>query len=317
MQYLPFKISTSLCLDHLRLPRTEFGLLARSCIPTLSKDIYDVIYSLTRGHAPLARFTMEFLHENFEHGITDTALLIRSLASHYYIYNARVLSGLACIIFYDTHQDDIEFLRNVLYECDEYSIFTIKPPINPYIAAKFIRLGTITPTSDHRLQFTAPLYRIVLTEYVSKPIPLSQWPSFFKKLSGYGKSSERGSRRHEREWQMKWYKATRAIIPDVLNCSFHADLREVFGVQGMLNFHLNGSWCWGFELIRNGYMAEEYYEKMIADGKTLKEWAILDSRHEPVIDPQPGFWYIIYTDNCSKLTVQCKNKDNRILTLLS
>lgn len=128
-------------------------------------------------------------------------------------------------------QDDIQFLRKALNAMDRQSTFPVEgyDKITKQIVIDFKRSGLVTQAVSGRLQFAAPLARIILGQCLfTAPVSLSKLPKaddFVKFLTlsisrmrlselKMSLSKSRNERNlFERAWQMKWYRAASMAVP--------------------------------------------------------------------------------------------------------
>ena len=122
-------------------------------------------------------------------------------------------------------------------------------------------------------------------------------PSILAKSLGRGVNS----RLLERSWQMAWYQAATSTSP--CGSTISPDVGSVVGSVGFLDFYVNGSYCGGVELLREGSQMKEHAKRFVRGGQyeeiPLQEWAIVDFRHhsKAVRELRSNFWYVLYSED--------------------
>jgi hypothetical protein len=113
-----------------------------------------------------------------------------------------------------------------------------------------------------RIRLAAPLFRgILIQRFYSSPRPMYSVRNFddFIKQAICGmdpavltKSLCRGADTpvYERHWQMEFYRAATSLLSSEHTIS--PDVGAVFGLNGFLDFYVDGGLKWGIELLREG-----------------------------------------------------------------
>ncbi|RIB30187.1 hypothetical protein C2G38_2136492 [Gigaspora rosea] len=347
-----FNDNDTLSLKALLLTKEEFKLLVENYVQirilggslmfNIPEAIADAIFCLTNGHPGLCRFILDSLHARYKNGAL-TVEMLRYLASPNLTYN--VATGSRAFYWIDNWNptsEEAEFIRNKLLINRDESSFSVGH--ESYLVAKnLVRIGLFTMDSG-RVQFTAPIIRIVLChrlftssnlklyttdfdEFLIRSIERMR-PSKLSNLLGRGwsencKTVQTGAKSDscffERSWQMEWYHSATSVVP--MNTLISADVGPVFGSAGFLDFYVNGEFCWGIELIREGDRLKEHAELFEKDGEyteiPLKKWAIIDFRHHTrqVNELKSNFWYVFYTDNYEQVTIKRQGHKDVLLVL--
>ena len=98
-------------------------------------------------------------------------------------------------------------------------------------------------------------------------------------------------------WQNEWYRSAVSVVPFGTSISANVGYVTIILTEGM-------------ELTREGNRLVEHAKRFYKNGKyeniPLKEWAILDFRHhsKTVKQLKPKFWYILYSDDYSHVTIK-------------
>ncbi|CAG8592147.1 4995_t:CDS:2, partial [Acaulospora colombiana] len=230
--------------------------------------------------------------------------------------------------------EESEFIRKKLLH--QIGIpFSADYASNP-VTNKFVKMGLFsTFDSDERIQFSAPITRVILSHYLFtapvnfKSLPARTFDEFLvrtiermspSKLSeSIGKGYGDNSHLYERSWQMEWYRTATTVVPE--GTSISADVGAVFGSVGFLDFYVNGKLCWGIELTREGNSLKVHAERFEQGGKyadiPLKDWAIIDFRHhtKQVRELKQNFWYVLYDDNYKCVIIKRRDQDDKVLAL--
>jgi hypothetical protein len=142
-------------------------------------------------------------------------------------------------------------------------------------------------------------------------------PSILRQSLGRGSGSQ--SHLHEVTWQMEWYRTAVTAAP--IGAAVSPNVGATFGAEGFLDFYVDGGLCWGFEMLREGNRMAEHARRFEVDGRynaiPLKEWAVIDFRHElkRVSSLRDHFWYALYTDDYTHVTIQRRGHDDVVLPL--
>lgn len=127
------------------------------------------------------------------------------------------------------------------------------------------------------------------------------------------------SRLYEVGWQNEWYRLAVSVV--LLGASISANVGYVFGSDGYLDYYINGEICWGIELTWEGNHLAEHANQFYENGKykdiPLKEWIILDFWHnsKTVNELKQNFWYILYSDDYSSVTINRCGYEDKICYL--
>ncbi|CAG8648725.1 10516_t:CDS:10, partial [Ambispora leptoticha] len=307
----PIEFSATLGLDDLRMTRDEYDQLVTKFIEAsvfpilIPSKVCDAIFSATHGHAGIIRRMLDFLGGQYRRGLRRQNEMLRYLVSPGFrnaIENTRAFNWLR---EWKPAREEVLFLRQALYEMDFESTFpeNAADTTTVDIITRFKRSGLVThsgPPDSGRLQFGAPLMRIVIAQRLfSMPLSLRNQPrmSDFNDFllctiermrpSILRRSLSRGNgdsaRLLERSWQMEWYRAATTAVPYGVIIS--PDVGHVFG---------------------NGQYANI----------PLKAWAVVDFRHiSKVLNPAANIWYAMYNEDFNVITIRRQGKSDVILEL--
>jgi hypothetical protein len=120
---------------------------------------------------------------------------------------------------------------------------------------------------------------------------------------------------------MEWYRTAMTAAP--IGAAISPNVGATFGVEGFLDFYVDRDrdLCWGFEMSIEGDRMAEHARRFENNGRynaiPLKEWAIVDFRHESkrVSSFRDHFWYALYTDDYTHVTIQRDGHDDVVLSL--
>ncbi|CAG8518293.1 3254_t:CDS:2 [Funneliformis caledonium] len=339
-----FGDSHSLSLKDLLLTRNELKNLVMnySQIRAISGSpkfkipevIENAIFRLTNGHAGLCRIILDSLHNHFKNGPLALEML-RHLAStnlKNYLYSES--RALCWIANWDMSANDSELIRDMIYTTRNgiTSNFEFENPI----IKNFLKIGLLVKdVNSTQPKFTAPILLIILSHHMIdsnlkslQRDPTSQdFNEFLIRsiermsqhilLESYGRGVN--SRLYEAGWQNEWYRSAVSVVP--IGTSISANVGYVFGSDGYLDYYVNGEICWGIELTREGNRLAEHANRFYENGKykniPLKEWIILDFRHnsKTINELKQNFWYILYSDDYSSVTIKRYGYEDKICYL--
>ena len=342
----PLDFPSTLGLDDLRLLRPEFDQVVNSFIDLQEPDLNfsiplaarDAIFRATGGHAGLIRRTLKLLRDFYRDNRCPEAHMLNFLASSDYRNSIKSVRAFAWADRWEMTAYDEKFLRSAFYSCDSASTFRVDLDDRGFAesVAKFVRSGLVTHAGNNRMQFAAPLMRIVLGQRLftaqltitDKPRDTDFYaflrlsiqrmrPSVLRKSMSHGSGADAAL--YERMWQMEWYRAASSAVPE--NVTISPDVGPVFGSSGFLDFYVNGAYQWGVELSREGQKMKDHAKRFAEHGAytdiPLKQWAIIDFRHrtKTVSSFLPNFWHALYTDDFRTITLRCKDQEDIVLTL--
>lgn len=336
----PIQFTDALGLQCLRLTDSEFRRLVEIFVDrrhdsgndrfNIPESISSAIFTFSSGHAGLCRFTLSKIYTIFRNGGMPADML-RYLASSEYLAAIKTTRAFRWVHNWNPTDEQASFLRNVLYQCDSKSSFNVDiwdPNARPFFKSG---LFTTVLTQD-QAQFAAPIMQIVLChrlfaasggpkqmtfeEFLLRTIERMR-PSILRQSLGRGSGSL--SHLHEVTWQMEWYRTAVTAAP--IGAAVSPNVGATFGAEGFLDFYVDGDRCWGFEMLREGNRMAEHARRFENDGRynaiPLKEWAIIDFRHESkrVSSCRDHFWYALYTDDYTHVTIQRHGHDDVVLPL--
>lgn len=342
----PIEFRHSLGLNDLLLGWEEINQLTKNFVQLhmvqgshlfkVPDSIQKAMLNLTGGHPGLCRLILSSLRSHFrDYNDASVVNMLRYLASSELRNSITDYSrAFYWICDWKPNDEEAEFIRNILLCIQAKVPFNIDYNSNP-ICKSFIKSGVFAIV-DEKIQFTAPIMRIILchrlfTCPVSSRTPMSNSTSFENflyqtiermspsKLSkSLGRSSN--SRLYERGWQMEWYRSATTIVP--IDASVSADVGPVFEESaGFLDFYVNKELCWGVELIREGDRLLDHAQRFEKDGDyeniPLKDWVIMDFRHhtKQVRGFKQNFWYVLYEDDYKSVTIKRIGQENKVLAL--
>ncbi|CAG8566911.1 9009_t:CDS:2 [Ambispora leptoticha] len=343
-QMTPVEIHHTLGLNDLLLGWEEVRRLTENYVQlhaTKGSDLFKVpeiiqraIFDLTGGHPGLCRLILSTFRNRFRNFDEDTTVMnmLQYLASSELLNSITDCSR----AFYWIHdwkpnEEEAEFIRNILLFSQIKVPFSVNYNSDP-ISKSFIKAGVFAMV-DEKIQFTAPIMRIILSHRLfTSPIrsrsPVTSFDDFLlrtiermspsKLFKSLGKSAEPNSRLFERSWQMVWYRTATNVVP--VEASISADVGPVFGSAGFLDFYVNKNFCWGIELTREGDRLKEHAQRFEGGDYAdipLKDWAIIDFRHrtKQVSELKRNFWYVLYEDNYEYVTIKRRDQGDKVLAL--
>jgi hypothetical protein len=339
----PIQFQNSLGLDTLRLSLDEFHKLTASYVElhrsfgspsfTVPALVETALFNLTAGHVGICRTALAALRHRFRFGGTVVDMLQHLVSPAF----RTSLESTRSFIWTQTWQptnEESQFLREVFLSCDSESSFDDNLDLNESTRRKFLKSGLLASSGRGlQLQFAAPIMRTILgrllfaTTRVSNPSNPTTFNEFMTRTiermspSALAKSLGRGvnSRLLERSWQMAWYKAATSTSP--YGSTISPDVGSVFGSVGFLDFYVNGSYCWGVELLREGSQIKEHAKRFVRGGQyeeiPLQEWAIVDFRHhsKAVRELRSNFWYVLYSEDYKEAIIKRLDHDDQTIVL--
>ena len=99
------------------------------------------------------------------------------------------------------------------------------------------------------------------------------------------------------------------------------DIGLIYGSSGFLDFYVDSEFQWGVELMREGANSADHYNRFAHDSGykeiPFKSWVIIDFRHytNPPDSPLDNFWYALYEEDYSKITVKHLGVKDDVITL--
>jgi hypothetical protein len=312
----------------------QIRVLEGSTLFKIPKEVENAIFSLTKGHVGLCRSILDLLFIRYKdksnHLLAERSEeamnigMLRYLASTNLIIS--ITKGSRAFYWIDNWiltEEEARFIRNVLLNDQVGSSL----PLN--ITKNFIKTGLFVWDSE-QVQFTAPIFRIVLshhlfTSQLAKD-PTPDFEEFLKRtiermspstlINSYGGGID--SHLLERTWQMEWYRTATTVVP--MHTSVSPDVGAIFGANGFLDFFVNSDYCWGIELTREGNRLKEHAERFLNGGKykiPMKNWAIIDFRchQKEVRELKTNFWYVLYSNDFKSVTIKRNGQNDEVLYL--
>ncbi|CAG8753394.1 7276_t:CDS:1 [Ambispora leptoticha] len=331
-------------LDELRLTEDEFKELTRKFTEYIGdeeepfdipNDLLESVYNSTRGHPHLVRRTLEYLQRQYLRGDRDDDLR-RSIVSYDYFLEIQRTRVFDWMTKWQPTPFDTQFLKTAYDTLDDDSTFVVDTKTAEMQEAlrRLTRSGLVTYSGRSRLQFAAPIVRIIMGQRLyTAPLDLETSNGSFEAFlqtsiermrpSELRKSLSHGTnlRLIERAWQKAWMLAASTAIPGGHTIS--PDVGKVFGSSGFLDFYINGWLKWGVELMREGRRMGDHVSRFMPTGRykqiPLSEWAIIDFRHNSLRPDfktlNPNIWYALYADDYSTMTIIRYGKEEMLLTL--
>jgi len=230
---------------------------------------------------------------------------------------------------------DTIFLQLAYDSIDDDSTFAIDTNSEEMQKAlhRLTRSGLVTYSGRSRLQFAAPVIRVIMGQrlYTSR-LHLGTSSGDFEAFlstsiermrpSKLRQSLSRGTGRlYERAWQSEWMMAASSVIP--VGHTISPDVGKLFGSSGFLDFYVNGGLNWGVEMMSEGRKKSEHVARFTQTGTyrqiPFSEWAIIDFRHNSmVLNPKCSddhVWFALYENDYSTITIIRYGKAKIVLTL--
>ena len=170
-RYTPIEFSNPMGLDELRLREDEFKELERNFIAYIDKeeealtipdDISESIYNATRGHPHLVRRTLGYLQRQFQRGFRGDDLR-RSMISYDYFLEIQRTRVFDWMTNWDPTPLETRFLQTAYDTLDDDSTFAIDTGGDMLeTLQRLTHSGLVTYSGSSRLQFAAPVVRIIL-----------------------------------------------------------------------------------------------------------------------------------------------------------
>ncbi|CAG8633139.1 1139_t:CDS:1 [Paraglomus occultum] len=233
---------------------------------------------------------------------------------------------------------EFEFLRAAYNNIDTDSTFIvdISDPDMQNTLMDFMRSGLVTYAGRSRLQYAAPLIRIIMGKRLyTHRLGLAPSGNNFEQFlrlsiermrpselcSSLSHGLDKNSRLLERAWQKEWTMAASTAVPSGHTIS--PDVGAVFRSSGFLNFYINGGLNWGVELMREGERMSQHINRFKPKGTyeniPLTAWAIIDFRHNSLIPNcqtmEDNIWYALYANDYSIITIMRKDKTDETIRL--
>ena len=335
-QGTPCEFSSVADLDCLRLSRKEFEeitqLFEKSKGMKLSPETKGAVYASSAGHPGLIRSIFERLYDRFRQNNDFNQL--QYLLSH--DFRNRIQGSRSFTNVFDCIA--VEKTRNFLWEfiqvesTDGYEL----------IVFELIKKGLLA-RSDENVTFSSPICKMLCQMQMVKHM-ITQMPSaetsslklkefLTKTISRMDKSLLKFSRGQtsteiplEAAWQMEFY--TRAVSYLPMNINISPEVGKVFGIDGRLDFYVNGGKQWGIELTRESSKLQEHLDRFGVNGAYhpigCLDWVVVDfiSESKYKRNKQSGkllehenLCYAVYKEDFSSIKVYYLDQDPESLSL--
>lgn len=334
----PLEFKNTLGLDQLCFPINEFEGLVEKIHSPLLPTVRQWIYDATAGHPGLVRTTLACLLDLSRDGRTTEAEHIQFLLSPQYRRKINDTRALEWMKTWEPVEEEVDFLRDALDKSKQPgSTFDSWPNIEgKYWFKQLLKNGLLAPVGD-QYRFVIPLVRMYLSVHFFRKSKLSSLqapdsfedfikrslermrPSYLSKSLEYSRGKK--DKLHEKVWQTEWLKAAFSLLPN--DIFIWENVGSTFNSLGSLDFYIDSGLCWGVELLRKGDRMSQHLgrfdENRTYSKIDLKEWAILDFRHQSrtlnANDHPPNFYHVFYNDDFSQFTIRHNGHKNVTLTL--
>jgi len=346
----PIEILPENCLSlvDLRLTFEEHSqLVERYCkeypVKPPSEMVQKMIFNATAGYPGLVRRSLHILlRDSLQPWKYQTEVdQVVFLWSPYYTEALEKTRALSWIPEWNPTDEEIQFLRYALNNCDRRSAFKMPPqgwsPDQQKFLIQFLKRGLFIEVRSATYEFALPLLRMTMARRLTEaPIePTSTFEEFLlrsiERMSSkalrdtysIGTAETSDSAVLERQWQNEFYRAASTVIPK--EASVSPDASAIFLCEGEIDYYVNGRLRWGVELLREGVDMKGHLKRFDDEGMYssilphLREWVILDFRKEEKRVYQKAkrerLWHVCYNEDFTKVTIRRAGLDDFVIKL--